>query len=514
MTGGRGVWSLETVLTSGEVWSGAAWQRDNVFATAIARGHSIIVRIQPNWGENVPFPEHYAQFLADAQIAAQELAGVCHVWQIGNEPNLSGEWGGNVLTAAQYATMYRDIRAAIRSVSSPLGPQIVLVAPASPGEALAGVRHTAGNDWLRQVCENLALNDVDGFGLHGYGAPWNNATNSRNEFLAGILTQLAILDTKGYDQKPAFVTEWARAVDPIDPPQEAISAQFLAGSLADMAAWNALSGAHPATAMCWFIYPADSGAWQSFSIESLRSVGPAGAANDLFDAFTSAAAQNYPATWPAPSTTRMLPGSPSGANAARSAQTIITTSSGNGALAADGVVSVASKWTSSGVSPPHWLQLDFGRNRIVSGFTLRNAGAAGEQSGFNTEAFAIQSALDAGGPFEVDGLVYNFGAQNVVSRVYVTPKTARFVRLYVVDAGIDNFARVPEFEVYTLRPVGDMDNDGDVDLADWNTMRFCFHGPDADYPAGNVCRVGGDADGDADLDMADVAAFQRNVGQY
>ncbi len=53
----------------------------------------------------------------------------------------------------------------------------------------------------------------------------------------------------------------------------------------------------------------------------------------------------------------------------------------------------------------------------------------------------------------------------------------------------------------------DFDGDGDVDVADTNVFWFCFAGPGATYPAGNVCRRE-DGDGDADVDCADFAQLQ------
>ena len=52
---------------------------------------------------------------------------------------------------------------------------------------------------------------------------------------------------------------------------------------------------------------------------------------------------------------------------------------------------------------------------------------------------------------------------------------------------------------------GDVDEDGDVDLADYIAMLDCLAGPDAPLTAG--CEVF-DLDGDNDTDLADLLAFQ------
>ncbi|MBK8914640.1 MAG: discoidin domain-containing protein [Phycisphaerales bacterium] len=511
MTGNRPAYCLETVMTHSDIWWSAGWQRQQRFLTAVSRGHTLIVRIQRNWGENTPFAHNLSDFDALAQSAAAELADVCRIWQVGNEPNLLDEWGGQALSPAEYAAAYRRIRTAIRSVASPLGEQLVLVAPVSPGDAIPGVRHTGGNEWLAALCAELSPNEVDGFALHGYGAPWHSATDARRDFLASILTQLAILSSFGFADKPALVTEWARAADPPSTAQEAASAAFLNGSLADVAAWNAQPGAHPVSAMCWFIYPPDSGAWQAFSIESFAGSGPPGADHDLFDAFRHAADAQHPSVWPSQAAAAMLDSPPAGVNAARSPLATRSADSGNPAPAFDGVVSVVSKWTSSAATPPHHLTVDLGLTREVTGFVLRNAGAAGENPAFNTTALTFETADGAAGPWHVRTMLYNATGANVLSRNFGAPILARGVRLRVLDAGVDATARIPEFEVYALRPPGDMDNDGDVDAADFTVLRFCLRGPGFTYASGTTCRAG-DADADADVDMHDLADVQRRFG--
>jgi uncharacterized lipoprotein YddW (UPF0748 family) len=56
--------------------------------------------------------------------------------------------------------------------------------------------------------------------------------------------------------------------------------------------------------------------------------------------------------------------------------------------------------------------------------------------------------------------------------------------------------------------VGDMDQDGDVDLVDFAYFAFCMQGPGHAYIEGHDC-LNGDADGDQDVDLADFASFQQ-----
>lgn len=509
MTGGKGIWSLEIVQTNSDVWWSAAWQRDYRFAHMVAQGHTLIVRIERNWGETVPYPEHLAQYLSDVQTAAAELADVCHIWQIGNEMNLYGEWGGGELTAAMYVDMFQQIRAAIRAVPSSLGEQIVLLGPVSPGEVQPGVRHTEGNTYLAQMCALLAADDVDGFALHSYAAPWLDAGLARRDFQSGYLSQLAVIDQKGFADKPAYLTEWNRRVEPISDAQEAQSAQFLHGALVDLHAWNQQLGAHPVSSACWFIYQYDSGVWAAYSIEYLHSVGPSGADNDLWDALQYACALDLPTAYPAPVDPPLAFGPPEGTNVAPFS-TAVTTDSGTGEPAIDGVIAADSKWTSSAGTPLHWLQLDLGQLRDVTGFVVHHAGAGGEPDYFNTRTFHIETAAGPDGPWDVDGVVFNEDWADSTALVYDTPRLRRHVRLLITDPGIDNHARIPEFEVCALvspPPVGDFNGDGVADWTDFQALAFCWQGPAQTYAPGHFCLTG-DGDGDADVDLADFALFQ------
>jgi hypothetical protein len=60
-------------------------------------------------------------------------------------------------------------------------------------------------------------------------------------------------------------------------------------------------------------------------------------------------------------------------------------------------------------------------------------------------------------------------------------------------------------------PVGDMNEDGDIDFSDYPYFVFCQKGPGLGYVAGHFC-LQGDVDEDADVDMHDLGAFQRSFG--
>ena len=151
------------------------------------------------------------------------------------------------------------------------------------------------------------------------------------------------------------------------------------------------------------------------------------------------------------------PEPPPGENVARnsvnwSASSTFNAASG-GDRAYDGVVSEASKWTSDGVGAESWLALDLGATYDIGAFAVQHAGAAGEPSYFNTAAFRFEVGGSLAGPWTSVATVDNAVNDDSSAVVLLDAATARYVRLYVIDAGIDNHARIPEFEIYgTPRP--------------------------------------------------------------
>lgn len=509
MSGNKGIWSLETVMLYSAAWWGAEFQRDAYFNTMVSRGHTLIIRIQPDWGETVPFEDRdMDQFLADVTSAADALKNVAHIWQIGNEMNIGAEWGDKILTPEYYADMYRQIRAAIHTVDSPLGEQVVLVGAVSPGE-VAGARHTDGNDYLAALCDLLSPEEVDGFSVHSYAAPWNPVDVSRREWLAALMSQLSIIQSKGFHDKPIHCTEWNRRVEPLIDSREAQSAQFLHGAFADLHAWNQLPGSMPISSACWFIYREDAG-WAAYSIEGLRNTGPSGPDNDLWDAMQYACTQNYPAGVPATEPPKLSFGVPSGINVAPDADAI-SSSSGTPGRAVDEDLTDSGVWQSSFDLPHHSLTLAFDQPRRITGYTVRHATTAFLHPAFNTETFHIVTRSAPDTDEVIDGMFWNNGAAPSTSVTYDTPQPIHSVELVISDPGRDNRARIVEFEVFVADEQGDFDLDGYVDGDDWPPFIFCYRGPDTNYLSGNLC-LEGDFDADDDIDLADVASFQRTVG--
>ena len=156
-------------------------------------------------------------------------------------------------------------------------------------------------------------------------------------------------------------------------------------------------------------------------------------------------------TWPDGSTPPPPP-VPTDDNLARDAVAWSASSSYNadfgGDKAIDGVVSQNSKWTSDGASATSWLALDLGSVATVNGFIMRHAGDAGELQHYNTQAYRLEAGNSLSGPWTTLATVGNAQQDNSTTTVLATSVTTRFVRLFITDAGIDNYARIPEFEVY------------------------------------------------------------------
>ncbi len=455
-----GGWDTETVLTHSASWWSASQfvgLYQNLYTT---QNVSIITRIDYDWGQTVPAPgnPNYAAWPASVVSVVNTLGSYCHIWVIGNEPNIIGEgnsWPDNRVTPTGYAAIYRSVRNAIRASAqpSPAGPHLVLVAPPSPGGVIAGVRWMSGTDWLAEVIDNTPPAEIDGFALHSYGG-------SVTDFHNGYAEQLAVIDGKGLWDRPVYITEWNRYSTPGNAAEEAAAAQFCRDAFADLDAWNRTPSRHNIVSASWFVYDADQqagGGWNGYSIEYWKNAGnPPGHAGDLFTAFQQTVDLRYAAGAIGTPGNNLSLATPTGENLAPGAAQVATDSSYSsgqtGAMAIDGVVAADSKWVSAGGSATHWLKLDLGAYRTITGYVVRHAGAAGEPAHFNTQRFVIQSATSYNGPWSDEVTVNNSGQSAVSIRSYINPKSLRYIRLYITDPGIDNYARIPEFEVWGVRP--------------------------------------------------------------
>jgi hypothetical protein len=112
--------------------------------------------------------------------------------------------------------------------------------------------------------------------------------------------------------------------------------------------------------------------------------------------------------------------------------------------ATDGSIAPENGWKSSSAGDK-WIRIDFGQNRTISRYVVKNAGTAYMSNVYNTKDFKLQVSTNGTSWTDVDTVSGN--TENIVYR-NITSTTARYVRLYITNAGADNVARVQEFEVY------------------------------------------------------------------
>lgn len=210
---------------------GIAWEHpDLVVEHAHAQGLKVIARIglTPPWARPPDTPLNYldesayddfAEFAA--RFAARYQGKVTHMI-IGNEPNLSFEWGYRVTTPADYVKLLEVVYPAIKEAN----PDMVVLAG-----ALAPTLEPAGSPWglndlhyLAGMYEAGAAEFFDGLAVHTYGLtfpaeaePDPNVLNFRRvELVRAVMEEYGDADSK------IFVTEsgwndhprWTMAVRP------------------------------------------------------------------------------------------------------------------------------------------------------------------------------------------------------------------------------------------------------------------------------------------------------------
>jgi hypothetical protein len=109
--------------------------------------------------------------------------------------------------------------------------------------------------------------------------------------------------------------------------------------------------------------------------------------------------------------------------------------------------STGTKWCSGASSK--WLQVDLGSSRTVARFVVRHAGAGGENAGWNTNAFTIQTSPD--GVAWSTAVSVTGNTANTTTHT-VTVRSARYVKLNIITATStgDAAARIYELEVYAF----------------------------------------------------------------
>jgi hypothetical protein len=202
---------------------------------------------------------------------------------------------------------------------------------------------------------------------------------------------------------------------------------------------------------------------------------------------------------------------PTGVNISPQAISVTADTEFSGSYAAHLAVdeNLTTKWCSTDTTAEHWLTLGFDRKVIVSGAVIKHAGSGGEWADFNTQAFTIDSADYPTGPWTTQMTGSNPLQHDSTTLVLGTPQRMRYVRLHITDAGIDNYARIYEFEVWgEIPPIpGDFDHDGDVDQVDFGLFQRCYAGAGVSQTDPQCDETRLDTIDD-DVDLDDFGIFQ------
>ncbi len=320
MTGGKGIWVLDIALTDEAtanswdlVWTPGnkalpGYRVSHAEKVVYGKGHSLIYRLQPGWGRNVPHssdPYTLSDFASDCKVAATLLSNWCHVWVIGNEVNLTDEnhrWSGSSYsvpwqpTPAEYAAAYIACRDKIHEVVPNTNPasQVVLMQPPSPGVADGAVRFMDSNEFLLRQIEAVGdKSKIDGFCFHAYAG---GGDELREDFFDSLREQLMVIDQVGLGNRPVYIGEWNHYMP--NPTETQNGARFLHTTLAALHLWNTGSGGewpglsnHNVVTATWFVYPAGFG-WDDYSLQAKKTGGLPD--TDPWAAFQYACSYGYP----------------------------------------------------------------------------------------------------------------------------------------------------------------------------------------------------------------------------
>jgi PKD repeat protein len=444
------------------------------FSFLANRGHTVVVRINYGYCPNgtIPEPARYDNF---AQRAANYVANStgANIWIIGNETNLAGEWpleNGHLsyVSPQDYATLFRKVYNAIKAVrpdhqvvSQALAP---FAGPYNPGST-CGYSHD-GNplNWAQYMNQMLtaikSTGGLDGIAVHinSRGYSYADIHSTQKVSAGGQDLYFSFYVYKDWVDHgipsdlyhlPIYATEsngihyWS-GNHPEDPGSH-YEAGWMQEVYAEIDRYNSTAAATGKPIYrCVNMYRW-CGWCDGWNIDSSPYEG------QILSDLEQAVAAGY--TWPNGSNPPPPPPpGPTGDNLARDAAAWSASSSFSGDYggdkAYDGLVTAASKWTSNGSSSTSWLALDLGTEANINGFIVRHAGDAGEEQYYNTEAFRLESGSSLDGPWSTVTTVDNSQQDNTSTVALTADESTRYVRLYITDAGIDNYARIPEFEVY------------------------------------------------------------------
>lgn len=237
--------TLEMVRQMGAAWiveffpwayyqgadGGIAWEHpDMVVEHAAAQGLKVVARIglTPDWArpEDTPLTyldeTAYDDFASFAGTFAARYRGKVQFIIVGNEPNLSYEWGYRQTTPADYVALLRAVYPAVKEAN----PQVSVLAG-----ALAPTLEPEGSPWgtndlayLQGMYEAGAAAYFDGLAVHVYGLTFPPQAEPGDQILnyRRVELQREVMVANGDGETQMYITEtgwndhprWTRAVRP------------------------------------------------------------------------------------------------------------------------------------------------------------------------------------------------------------------------------------------------------------------------------------------------------------
>lgn len=208
-----------------------AWEHpDQVVSHAHAQGLKIIARLglTPDWARPLDTPltyldeEAYDDFAAFAAAFAARYEDQVGYLIIGNEPNLSYEWGYRTTTPEDYVNLLRVVYPVVKAAN----PDIQILAG-----ALAPTLEPEGSPWglndleyLQGMYDAGAAGYFDGLAVHAYGLTFPALAEPDPQVLNFRRVELVrdVMLANGDAQKSIYITEtgwndhprWTKAVSP------------------------------------------------------------------------------------------------------------------------------------------------------------------------------------------------------------------------------------------------------------------------------------------------------------
>lgn len=445
-----------------------------------AGSHTVITRLNYGYSPQgtVPVPSRYDEFATRCANFVNASSG-CNIWVIGNETNLAIEWPYNAATdrhdyvsPAMYADCFRQCYAAIKAVRP--NDQVVVQAmapwggPYGPGTNPNDGKPHDGNplNWCDYLYETLVA--IQGHGITPDGIAMH--VNSRGWALSTITSDTSRVDAGGLSlafgwqvhrewifwgvprslwHLPLYGTEdnglyfW-QGGGPVGPGDPAYAAGWLQAMYASLNDWNVSTRRSGMPIYhCANLYRWANDGW---TISGAPQLGQIYA--DLDASLTAGHTVPLPSL---PMSTATPGGSNVGLASAGATATASSQFAGRPPSAAnDGLGST--RWASAGNAgnvEEHWLAIDLGQSRAVTGVRLLHGQVSSGSAAHNARCTRIESAPAAGGPWSVETVDNNRASASTATFSFPSSRWLRHLRMYITDVGTttDN-ARVAEFEIY------------------------------------------------------------------